>query len=76
MNTYHETERIIYVRCKDVYGNAMVYPDCERAKLFAKIANRIVLNKTILDAIVDLGYQVKVNPGTGLPFSLKQAEEV
>lgn len=74
MSTYHE--RTIYVRCKDVYGNAMVYPDCETSKLFAKIASRIVLNKTILDAIVDLGYQVRINPGTSLPFDLKQKETV
>lgn len=49
----------ILVQVKNVYGNELIYPICEKAKTFARIAGTKTLSKTILLEIYTLGYKVE-----------------
>lgn len=46
----------VYIR--EVYGNTLVYPACNKAKLFAKIAGTKTLLPNALASIEALGYTV------------------
>jgi hypothetical protein len=48
----------ITVQVKTVYGNELVYPVCDKAKLFAQIAGSKTLTTDCLLAIVKLGYTI------------------
>ena len=50
----------IQVEIKDVYGAMKVYPVCQKAKLFSKIANTKTLTEETLKNIERLGYQLEV----------------
>ena len=50
----------ITVRAKDNYGATKYYPECEDAKVFAKIAKTTTLTEETLRRIMKLGYKVKV----------------
>jgi hypothetical protein len=52
----------IQVRMREVFGNETVYPVCETAKLFAKIAGTKTLSPTALSSIKALGYEIEVIP--------------
>ena len=52
----------IQVRMREVFGNETVYPVCETAKLFAKIAGTKTLGPTVLSSIKALGYEIEVIP--------------
>ena len=51
---------MIKVQIKQVYGNTMVYPFCEKAKLFAKIAGQKTLTSETIGHIKSLGYTIQV----------------
>ena len=53
---------IIKVEIKDVYGSRVVYPACEAAKAFARIAGTKTLTPATLREIESLGYAIEVNP--------------
>jgi hypothetical protein len=48
----------IQVETRSVYGNELVYPVCDRAKLFAKLTKTKTLNSQDLRNIKDLGYTI------------------
>jgi hypothetical protein len=50
----------IKVRVKNVYGNKHVYPACWESKIFAQMANNVILTKNTLDCIRRLGYTIEV----------------
>jgi hypothetical protein len=50
----------IDVTLKDCYGVSKVYPVCEKAKLFAKIAGTKTLTVDAIENIKLLGYTVRV----------------
>ena len=50
----------IIVRITKSYGKWRIYPVCEKAKLFARIAARTCLTKALIDDIKALGYAVEV----------------
>lgn len=50
----------IQVEIKDVYGAMKVYPVCQKAKLFAKIAGTKTLTEAVLKDVERLGYQLEV----------------
>ncbi len=49
----------ITVRIKSVYGIETVYPACEQAKLFARIAGTKTLTTHALRDIRSLGYDIE-----------------
>jgi hypothetical protein len=61
----------ILVEVRNVYGNTLVYPMCDTAKLFARIANKTTLDASNLNDIARLGYQVNTSL-VPLPFDIKQ----
>lgn len=54
----------IVVHIKDVYGSTLVYPVCEKAKLFAKLAGTKTLTMEALGHIATLGFDITLFPTT------------
>lgn len=50
----------IQVQIKQVYGNELIYPICEKAKLFAKIKRQQTLTPSDISIIKELGYEIEV----------------
>ena len=50
----------IQVRIKSVYGVDKVYPVCEKAKAFAKLAGQITLTHKEISIIKELGFTINV----------------
>ena len=50
----------ITVQVKNVYGNELIYPVCEQARLFADIAGTKTLSRTVVSQIKRLGYTIQV----------------
>ena len=44
---------------KDVYGNRLFYPHCEKSELFAKLTKSKTLMKKDIETIKDLGYEIE-----------------
>jgi len=53
-----ESPMKITVIIKNVYGNEVVYPVCEQAKLFARLAGTKTLTLESLSLITALGYEI------------------
>ena len=56
----------IIIQIKNVYGNETVYPICERAKLFARIAGTRTLTSATLRDVKALGYEIRVSTGAAI----------
>ncbi len=54
----------ITVRIKNVYGNETIYPVCEKAEIFARLAGTKTLSRCAIERIKALGYSVLVAPQT------------
>ena len=50
----------IQVQIKTVYGNDIIYPVCEKAKLFAKFKGQKTITGSDIVIIKQLGYEIKV----------------
>lgn len=50
----------IQVKIKQVYGKDTIYPVCEKAKLFADMANQKTLTDKEVNLIKQLGYSIAV----------------
>lgn len=50
----------ILVRIKNVYGTDLVYPVCDKAKIFARLAAQKTLTDWTITQIKELGYTIKV----------------
>jgi hypothetical protein len=48
----------IKVKMRNIYGNPLIYPICERAILFADIADTKTLNVAQLRRIETLGFEI------------------
>lgn len=59
-------ENKIVIQIKSVYGNTLIYPMNEQAKLFASIAGQKTLSKDHVEKIKQLGYSVEVQNAYGL----------
>jgi hypothetical protein len=68
--TYNISEFVVHVRVTDVYGKLVVYPVCDKAKLFASIAGTKTLTDTALRYIKKLGYTVHIVPQEPLTLDL------
>jgi hypothetical protein len=53
-------EMKIVVKVRNVYGNKTVYPVCDAAKVFARIAGHSTLTAMTIDLIKKLGYFIEV----------------
>jgi len=67
---YNTSEFVVLVRVTDVYGKRVVYPVCDKAKVFADIANTKTLTDTTLRCIQKLGYGIRVMPQEPLTLDL------
>ncbi len=61
----------ITVAIKNVYGNNLAYPVCEKAKLFAQLGGARTLTKSSLDKIESLGYVVLLKHPCGQLFDIR-----
>jgi hypothetical protein len=52
----------ITVRVREVYGRRLVYPVCERARIFAQIAGAATLTPDVVKLIKALGFGLVVAP--------------
>ncbi len=52
----------IYVRIDKVYGNTVLYPVCDKAKTFAKLAGTKTLASETVKHITALGFRVMQEP--------------
>lgn len=52
----------IEISIRNVYGNELVYPMNEKAKVFAKLLGRKTLTERDLDHIKSLGFALKIIP--------------
>lgn len=60
--TYNISEFVVHVRVMDVYGRQVVYPVCDKAKVFADIADTKTLTDSTLRCMRKLGYTIHVIP--------------
>jgi hypothetical protein len=51
----------IQVKQREVYGNILYYPICEKAKAFARLTEKKTLTSYAIEEIKGLGYKVIVN---------------
>jgi len=49
----------LYVKKKNVFGNELIYPDCDTSSKFAAIAGTITLHPEVVALIKELGYTVQ-----------------
>jgi len=49
----------IYVEKKNIYGNELLYPVCQRAKIFAILTGQKTLSTGAISKVKQLGYSVK-----------------
>jgi len=56
----NDNPNFITVRIERNYGNPTIYPMCDKAKLFAEIADTKTLTPRTVNAIKHLGYEVRV----------------
>lgn len=54
----------IQVRVNKVYGNDIIYPECETSKKLAHLLSQKTLTPQDISRIQDLGYEVEVIPNT------------
>lgn len=52
----------ITVRITNNYGQRVVYPVCDSAKIFADIAGTKTLKPTTINSMKALGYKINVQP--------------
>ena len=50
----------ITIEIKNIYGKETIYPVCEKAKAFARIAGTKTLTRDTLKEISELGYYIEL----------------
>jgi len=55
-----QSTKAIFVKVFNQYGNEVVMPHCEEAKIFARIAGTKTLTQTTVEHIKTLGYTVRI----------------
>jgi hypothetical protein len=53
-----ENKMELIVEKKSVYGNQLIYPICNKAKLFASISGNKTLLPEVIESIKKLGYKL------------------
>lgn len=57
-----EANLFIMVEVRSVYGNETVYPACNKAACFCRIAGSRTLTANMLTHIKTLGYEIRLAP--------------
>tara|TARA_B100000963_G_C22324930_1_gene535967 strand:+ start:364 stop:537 length:174 start_codon:yes stop_codon:yes gene_type:complete len=52
----------LIVTVENHYGERRVYPECDKSRLLANIANKMTLTEANIELIKELGYTFKVKP--------------
>lgn len=52
----------IQVYIKNVYGNELIYPVCDKAQCFAKLKSQKTLTSYDISIIKQLGFEIEVVP--------------
>jgi len=60
LKSVFKADKEIEVRLVNVYGETKVYPACEVAKMFARIAKTKTLTDSTLDNVKGMGYRIRV----------------
>ena len=60
----YDKQMNITVKVKNNWGNEAIYPVCQSAKLFARIAGTTTITKEAKELIKQLGYKVQVEQVT------------
>lgn len=60
----------VVIKIANNYGNQVIYPVCDNAKLFADIAGTKTLTKQVITKIMALGYQVELDKQPSLEQAL------
>lgn len=50
----------LLVIIKNVYGNEMIYPVCDKAKLLCKLSGKKTFTKDSLSILKQLGYEFEI----------------
>lgn len=56
------SHKVLTVSIKNVYGNELIYPVCDDAKAFARIAGSTTLTRSVIEEIKKLGYTFSILP--------------
>ena len=51
--------RVVRVQVKSNYGNALIYPVCETAKMFAQLTGNKTLRMNDIEIIKKLGFRIE-----------------
>jgi hypothetical protein len=54
-----KTMKQIILKTKNVYGNEMIYPNCDTSRIFAKLIGKKTFNRFDIDLIRQLDYVVE-----------------
>ena len=50
----------ISLKEKSVYGKTLIYPNCPKSYILARLANKKTFDRTDIQLISELGYSVKI----------------
>jgi len=50
----------IQVTIKNIYGNQLIYPVCQKAKYFAELTKTKTFNKNDINTIKKLGFEIEL----------------
>jgi hypothetical protein len=53
-------DNVLHIKVKDVYGNRLVYPQCEKSIVFAHISGRKTLTDNVIASLKSIGYVFEV----------------
>lgn len=48
----------IFVRIKNVYGNELIYPNCDTTRLLIKLTGKKTFNYSDINTLKQIGYNV------------------
>lgn len=68
---------LVIIRIKNVYGNELIYPECETSLKFTSLTGKKTLSLKDMSIIKSLGYEVRVKQA-GLTYDelYKKAKDI
>lgn len=53
-------ENILHIQTKNVYGNTLVYPACDKTRLFASLLRKKTFDAFDVETLQKLGYSFEI----------------